>query len=412
MKKYLIIVTSILVFSIITSARSLSNQNPDNKSIIIVTSNLDSGNGSLREALAAAEAETVIRFLEDVFLRNAPAVIEILSGLPALDDGFVTIDASNSGVVLDGDKLNLDSHICGLLITSNGNIIQGLQIINFPGSGIYISDGSQNNIIGGAGKGEWRNSTSTGNIISGNYDGINIVGTNTAYNQIIGNFIGTDISGTIAFGNIVDGIWIGENAHDNIIGGRFGKEGNVISGNGANGIILQHTSGNLIIGNMIGLDISGKQALGNSGMGIGINFEAENNTVGGYDSANRNVISGNGVGGIILTGKGVVGNKIAGNYIGTGISGQFPVGNTGNGVLVTEGANTNEIGPGNIIAHNRLNGILISGLSTYNNILTRNSIFSNGEAAIRNQVGGNIELSTPSINQVDSRSVKGRVSPN
>ncbi|MCK4821738.1 hypothetical protein KA005_38585, partial [bacterium] len=237
MRKYLII-TSILIFSIITSARSLSNQNLDNKSIIIVTSNSDSGNGSLREALATAKAGTTIRFLEDVFPRNAPAVIKILSGLPALDDGFVTIDASNTGVVLDGSNLTRNTGIPGLGIISNDNIVMGLQIYNFPASGIGISNGAQNNLIGGSGKGE-------GNVISGNWDGMIIVGANTSYNQVIGNFIGTDVSGTIAMGNLYDGVWIGNNAHDNIIGGRIKKEGNLISANG-NGITLENTSDNQI----------------------------------------------------------------------------------------------------------------------------------------------------------------------
>ncbi|HUV16216.1 MAG TPA: hypothetical protein VMW28_06615, partial [Pelolinea sp.] len=239
--------------------------------------------------------------------------------------------------------------------------------------------------------------------------GINIVGRNTANNLIVGNHIGTNAEGLTAFQNYAAGIWIGDDARDNIIGGRFGIEGNVISGND-NGIIIQYSDGNIITGNLIGLDKTGEKALPNHGAGIGLNFRAQNNIIGGEGFELRNVISGNGCG-ICLNDSQVTGNQIVGNFIGPDIQGKEAIGNGSNGVGISNDANGNQIGPGNKIAYNKESGIFVTGKESNRNTLTQNSIFSNGDTAIRNQEGGNFELSPPVIQQVDNRSIKGLAIP-
>jgi len=395
-----------LVLVIFSTSTSVA-QTTENRIEIVVQSSQDSGNDTLREALLNAKAGTVIRFSNEVFSKDAPVAIQVQSGLPRLEVGFITIDASDTGVILDGNLLTRNTGISGLDISSNGNIVIGLQIINFPGGGIIISNGAQENRIGGPGQGE-------GNVIGGNWDGIQISNPGTTDNRIIGNFIGTDASGAITNGNLVDGIWIGSGARDNIIGGRFGTEGNLISGNNSSGIVLDTSSGNIVTGNIIGLDVHGERPLGNS---AGISLAAEyngytsGNIIGGLEPGDRNLISGNNGLGIQLFGSDLSGNEVIGNYIGFEIDGKSAAGNTGRGVVIGNGANQNEIGPGNRIAFNKSDGILIDSNTSTGNIITRNSIFTNQGMAIQNRNGGNLELDPPQISQVSSRLIRGIASP-
>ena len=49
-------------------------------------------------------------------------------------------------------------------------------------------------------------------------------------NVVSGNYIGTDVAGTNAVGNSWGGIWLGVGALNTIIGGDSAGEGNLISG--------------------------------------------------------------------------------------------------------------------------------------------------------------------------------------
>ena len=403
MKKNLILFLLLSLALFIFTVGVGEAQSTDNQTVIVVQSIQDSGNGTLREALKNAKTGTTIRFSNEVFPKNTPLAIQVLSGLPPLKSGFITIDASDAGVILDGSLLSRNTGTNGLEISSDGNIIVGLQIINFPGGGISISNGARENRIGGPGQGE-------GNVIGGNWDGIGISGSGTANNLVIGNFIGTDASGTITNGNLVDGVWIGSGAGDNIIGGRFGTEGNLISGNSSSGIVLDTSSGNIVTGNIIGLAAQGEQPLGNS---VGITIagahegSARGNIIGGLEPGDRNLISGNSGPGIQLIDFDVNGNKVIGNDIGLCKDGKTSAGNKYVGVLITNSANQNEIGPENRIAFNGSDGIRVEGENTIGNIISRNSIFSNQGLAIGTYVGGNLEIDPPEINEVSSRIVRG-----
>ena len=96
-------------------------------------------------------------------------------------------------------------------------------------------------------------------------------------NHIEGNYIGTDVTGTLALGNQYNGIAI-EASSNNTIGGTGAGAGNVIAGNGQDGIEVNGT-GNAIQGNYIGVGADGSTALGNKGNGI--RFINSNNVVGG-----------------------------------------------------------------------------------------------------------------------------------
>jgi hypothetical protein len=86
---------------------------------------------------------------------------------------------------------------------------------------------------------------------------------NTTTNIVEGNFIGTDPSGSNSLGNS-DGITI-QHSTANLIGGLTPAARNVISGNGHQGIVLSTLSTNTTIqGNFIGTTASGTAALSNN----------------------------------------------------------------------------------------------------------------------------------------------------
>lgn len=101
-------------------------------------------------------------------------------------------------------------------------------------------------------------------------------------------------------------------------------------------------SANTIAGNKIGTDLTGDQALNNAGAGIRISGGVFN-IIGGNTPAERNVISGNAGPGLFLDGASSS-NSIFNNYIGADSStGSFNVGNGGDGILAA-GSSGNNIG--------------------------------------------------------------------
>lgn len=211
---------------------------------IVVYSTEDSGEGSLRQALQDAQPGDIITFNPEIFPPEAPATISLESELPIIRQGYLTLDASNAGVILDGSGITPpgEAWTHGLSISSNWNTIMGLQIINFsPASGILLADGAQNNRIGGD-----RNSGSSplgqGNLVSHVDTGIAIQGLNTSYNLVTGNYIGAGPEGRVAPGNHL-GIHVLDSARHNVIG-----PDNLIANNEMGGIMID---GNLCYGNTI-----------------------------------------------------------------------------------------------------------------------------------------------------------------
>ncbi|MFC2106030.1 hypothetical protein ACFLS0_04700 [Candidatus Bipolaricaulota bacterium] len=198
---------------------------------LVVTSTADSGAGTLRWALQTARSGDVITFDPEVFPPANPATIHMTHVLPSLTQGNLTIDASDAGVILDGQG-STEPNTWGLEIISDGNVVRGLQIINFTGFGIQIVGGAQHNVIGGdrdIGAGP----TGQGTLSSGNNGGIGLYDEGTSYNTITGNLIGTDVTGTKSFGNI-DGMFLSGGASHNTIG-----QDNVIAYNHERAIVVQ-----------------------------------------------------------------------------------------------------------------------------------------------------------------------------
>jgi hypothetical protein len=96
--------------------------------------------------------------------------------------------------------------------------------------------------------------------------------------------------------------------------------------------IFLEGSGNTIAGNFIGTDVTGTISRPNTSNGIDL-IGSNNNLIGGLSFQDRNVISGNGENGIRLQASG--NNTIQGNFIGTQFNGPGNLGNGQNGVLLT-----------------------------------------------------------------------------
>ena len=78
------------------------------------------------------------------------------------------------------------------------------------------------------------------------------------------------MTGTKALGNADSGVEIDGGAANNTIGGTTAGAGNIISGNGGDGIQIygSGTSNNLVEGNYVGVDAGGTAALGNADWGV------------------------------------------------------------------------------------------------------------------------------------------------
>ena len=151
---------------------------------------------------------------------------------------------------------------------STNNTVQGNYIgTNAAGSaalpnandGIGIDSGASGNVVGGTTSGER-------NVISGNArEGIEFNGTTTAGNVVQGNYIGLNANGSAAMGNAGVGIYLWSSSN-NTIGGTEAGAGNTIVGN-TYGIVSQEASAT-------GISILGNSIHGNTFMGIDLNWDA------------------------------------------------------------------------------------------------------------------------------------------
>ena len=308
--------------------------------------------------------------------------------------------ASDSGNVISGNNQN------GVYISdqgTNGNLVQGDYIgtnaaglVAVPnGTGVFLNNNAAYNTIGAI--------TSPGipsNVISGNLqDGVHII--NCANNNTVeGDYIGVNVDGTSALGNGYSGVAIFGGGCNNTIGGTASGSGNVISGNGQNGVYIsdQGTIDNLVAGDYIGTDYTGSYSVPNS-TGVLIQNGASCNTIGGTTSYSggipSNVISGNTGDGIDIA-WGANQNVVQCDWIGLAgpidvqLNGLRGVPNGGNGVAIYGGAYDNSItnpSPGNDLAnaigYNCQNGVYIGGSGTTCNLVYFATIEYNGNNGVQ-----------------------------
>lgn len=421
-------------------------------------------------------------------------------GTSTSGEGNLISGNSDAGVLIEG----VDSELNFVQGNYIGTDVSGeLELANDVGVRIV---GSSYNLIGGE---PGTSDLGEGNLISGNTcDGIRIEGggevdeiddewittvSPASFNRISGNRIGTTVDGDDELGNGANGVRITDGAYGTVIGygilvdeinitinsssivpaekdplgpspSEAGGWGNLISGNGASGVLIDGagvtthftsdlqpvrgsiTYGTFLGGNLIGLNADGDGAVANH-VGVTVENGAKYVSIGnfgnGIEISNlyRNVISGNTYQGIKVHGIGqgngaeeigldrtspVIGYfgagtgavRIAGNLIGTDITGESAVGNQHEGILVDNATSLVIIGiPGaalpsetdldeemepkppfdptsrllNVISGNGGNGVTVEGLAVTlpsDNDTERSRIFEEDSSRLV-AVGGN-----------------------
>jgi len=308
--------------------------------------------------------------------------------------GGTSVGARN---IISGNQ-SIGVWITGTLATGNsvqgnyiGTDLNGTADLGNTLVGVLLANGAANNMIG------------SGNVISGNNASGMEINSGATNNTIQGNYIGTDAMGTVPLGNGLNGILI-IGASNNVVGGTTSGTGNVISGN-AGGVGITSSTGNLVQGNFIGTDESGTVDIGNLGDGVTIAGPASNNLIGGTSSGARNIISGNDSDGVRIN-NAATGNMVQGNYIGTDVNGSADLGNSFQGVNITNASN-NVIGglsveARNTISGNNSNGVQINGFTATGNQVRGNLIGtqSNGTSGLPNTGHGIFVTNSASDNTI------------
>ncbi|WP_284186858.1 cadherin domain-containing protein, partial [Zoogloea oryzae] len=302
--------------------------------------------------------------------------------------GGTTVASRNviSGNTVDGVQI-FGASATGNVVSGNyiGLDATGTVDLGNTNQGVAIFTGATNNTIGGTTAG-------ARNVISGNNGaGVLISDSGTNFNTIAGNYIGTNAAGNAAIGNTQQGVLI-DTGSGNVIGGSVAGAGNVISGNLDNGVVVTNGGvNNYVQGNIVGLDESGTTVIANGQEGVEVAAGASGTWIGGATAATRNIIAGNTWQGIGVYGATTDGTVIRGNWIGVAADGTTARGNEKQGILVIDATNTmiggSSAGEGNIIANAGAGhqGVVISGAST-GAVMIGNSIYANSSLGI--DVGG------------------------
>lgn len=340
-----------------TAAREVDG---DTSSIAALIANAGGTGISLEEAILAANNTDNEGGADEILFDIAGSGVHVLvgGGLPEITDA-VTIDAASQTGFVDRPLIVLDGNDAaghGLTITASadGTEIRGLLIRDFAGHGIAIQAGSEDNTIAGNWIGRLAND-----------------GSDAGHEEQNGG-AGVFIAGA-----------------DNYIGGMSASEGNVISGNGQQGIRISGEAAdfNVIHGNLIGTDQHGRLDIGNRWAGIRVDNGADDTVIGGTQTGAGNILSGNGTYGVRVTGTGTQDTTIAGNLIGTDDSGTAALGNDINGILVDRGAvgttiGTAANGAGNVISANGQQGVRVSGAGTDLTVIQGNVIGTNAAGSV------------------------------
>jgi parallel beta-helix repeat protein len=266
-----------------------------------------SGAGSLAQAITSANADTALDTIE--FAIPGGGVPTIVASLPAVTQP-VLIDGTTQGAgfveIQNGGGVALS-------ITGSGSTVRGL-VLNSSGTGISLGAAAAGNTITGCRIG----TDPTGTVAVANQVGVFVqstAGTNTIVSNlisgntptgisivgddavIVGNVIGLDVTQTVALGGST-GVLINA-GDDNRVGGTGSGEGNVIAGLGGNRISVQGAAArNVIQGNRIGTNAANAAGLGTN---VGVSFSSvtgADNALGGADVGAGNLIvaaSGSGV---------------------------------------------------------------------------------------------------------------------
>jgi hypothetical protein len=397
---------------------------------VTVSTNADAGPGSLRQAVLDTDAQgggTIVFALPAAERTISPSSLLPVVSAPTVIDGTTEPGYRGSPLVrLDGSSAppgasDASSH--GLQMTGGSSVVEGLQVTRW-GMGIWL-EGAGSNVIEGdyIGTDGYSKGLSNGTGIVVDSDGNTIGGTTRSardvisynskdgvrishsHNVVEGDYIGVDASGTKALMNGRDGVSLGHGS-SNWVGGPVPGARDVISGNFDAGVLISEgqTNRNVVAGDYLGTDATGRTALPN-GEGVLVQDGAWDNTIGGTDPGDRDVISGNSRDGVRIDGSGTGENTVQGDYIGTDASGTAPLPNgdpkaargssADAGVMIEQGANDNLIGGRDAAMADVISGNIHNGVELTDGGTTRNSVLADligtdatGKAALGNGSDG------------------------
>ncbi len=374
-----------------------------------VTNTNNNGAGSLTDAINQANAnpgpDTVTFSLpEGGSMTIAPTI-----PFPAITDTLFINGYSQPGAALgtiagrtirvniDGVGLPITNDI--FIVSSNNVQIAGLAIYRAPNfsSGIRI-DLAINDVF-----------------IWGNYIGTDSTGLSTGLGNSYEGITCNTFNNTTPSSGIVVGVK-GDGTND-------ANEGNLISCNGEDAVILWRTESSTIAGNIIGFNKNGTgTGFGNARNGILVTTSSNSNTIGTNgdgiaDNVEGNKIGNNGGRGIFIASVSNS-NIIAGNVVGLDIS-NGPAGNGTHGVEINPGSGnligTNADGTSDALERNTIcantgDGIRIVGgdfFGTSNsdgNTISGNAIGTNGAGTLvqGNTAYGVVILSNNDLNADDN----------
>ena len=320
-----------------------------------VSNTNDSGPGSLRQAILDANSTPGADDIVFAIPGTGALTIAPLIPLPSIDEAVLIDGYSQTGsvigtmaarvirIVINGAGAGGGAN--GLTLNADGIIITGLCINSFGQSGINVLNGVDDLII-------------------------------------LGNFIGTDANGVVDLGNGNHGINFGDGGpggSDGVIVGTNSDgfddnaEGNLISGNGQDGILGWAMTNSIFSGNFIGSNRFGiGTTLGNGRNGILLTVGSNGNRIGTDGDGTNDTQELNGF--IMNVGRGIWisansnNNAISGNIVGVNTAGAA-AGNLTAGIEILNASNNrigvdvsapNFVTQSNVVSSNAGNGIVLA----------------------------------------------------
>ena len=331
-------------------------------SVLTVTNRLDSGAGSLRQAILNANSSPSIAKSIKFDIRGAgnvpicPAVIALNSALPSVASTMLIDGYTQPLSTKNTHAAAFNANLCMFLKPAAGTLSTAFRVLSSAGAATSLTlrgfgiggFGQPVQILGGV-----------GHVITGN--------------QFGGVANGVDLPGAA-----LSAITIGLNAGGSlIVGGLNNADRNVIGGAGFNGIDVQSGVQSSIdrcqiVNNLIGLAADGHTALANN---FGINVS------GSGCGITRNRIAGNTIHNLWINAGS--GNVVQQNQIGITTQGSGFL-NSAIGILVTGDGNTiGAGGNGGAITANTIRfmgggGVVIKGTPAIGNSVNANLIYDNG----------------------------------
>jgi hypothetical protein len=233
-----------------------------------------------------------------------------------------------NGIRVDGSSVN--TQVGGVIPLGNVSAGNGLNGIDVTGTASkFITFNTFGGLLAFKGAAPNGNDglliTSTGggnlartNVFSGNRkNGIELAGDASGV-TIDPDIVGLTTNGRAALPNGGDGLLVDGTAHDNVIGGSLRSviPQDTFSGNVGYGIaIIEEAHDNHVFSSFIGTEIGGLRRLGNHKGGVLIAGTAHGNSIGSTNAIPSNLISGNTGNGVTLLPR-THGNRVINNFIG------------------------------------------------------------------------------------------------